>query len=218
MELIGQYDSPFVRRVAVTMNHHGINFERNVLSVFADFDAMIEVNPVGKVPVLKLDNGEYIFDSGAIIDFLESNIAPQDRLIPTEATQRKDVLRIETVARGLAEKSYERGIEFVRRDADKVDLEWAERLRVQVISILGWLESRKTGDWFCGQCMTLADITAAVAFTFLREKQQIQLKPGDFPNLEAHCDRCEAMPIFAASAYSASEATHSGWKPQNELT
>ena len=58
MILVGQYDSPFVRRVAVTMNFYRMPFERQVLSVFSDFDAMLLINPLGKVPVLQLDNGE----------------------------------------------------------------------------------------------------------------------------------------------------------------
>ena len=54
MILVGQYDSPFVRRVAVTMNFYDMVFERRVLSVFTDFDVMLAVNPLGKVPVLQL--------------------------------------------------------------------------------------------------------------------------------------------------------------------
>ena len=84
--------------------------------------------------------------------------------------------------------------------------------RAQIESALGWLESLKPAPWLCGDRMCLADITCAVAFTFLREKQQIPLSSGDFPRIEQHCDRCEKLPIFKASAYSASEAARSGWK------
>ena len=52
MILVGQLDSPFVRRVAITMNHYGLPFERKILSVFADLDKMLAVNPLGKVPAL----------------------------------------------------------------------------------------------------------------------------------------------------------------------
>ena len=50
--LVGQYDSPFVRRVAVVMHYYGLAFGRRVLSTFADFDAMLELGPLGKVPIL----------------------------------------------------------------------------------------------------------------------------------------------------------------------
>ena len=106
MILVGQYDSPFVRRVAVALNHYSMAFERQVLSVFQDFDAMLAVNPLGKVPVLILSGGEPIYDSRAIVEYLEG-IAPADRrLTPSGAGQRREMLRIEAVVLGLAEKTY----------------------------------------------------------------------------------------------------------------
>ncbi|HIC28961.1 MAG TPA: glutathione S-transferase family protein, partial [Rhodospirillales bacterium] len=57
MILVGQLDSPFVRRVAVSMNIYGLPFERQVISVYADADAVRAVNPLGKVPALILDDG-----------------------------------------------------------------------------------------------------------------------------------------------------------------
>ena len=72
MILVGQYDSPFVRRVAVTLHHYGMPFERQVLSVFADAAAVRAVNPLGQVPALRLDDGETLFDSAAILDWLST--------------------------------------------------------------------------------------------------------------------------------------------------
>ena len=63
MIFVGQMDSPFLRRVAVTMNFYGIPFERQLLSVFADQKAFRAINPLGKVPALVLDDDEVLFDS-----------------------------------------------------------------------------------------------------------------------------------------------------------
>ena len=104
MILIGQYDSPFVRRVAVTLHYYEIPFERRVLSVFTDFDAILTMNPLGKVPVLLLDDGERLFDSRAILDYLDSLAAPDRRLVPSAEPKRRAVLRIDAVATGVAEK------------------------------------------------------------------------------------------------------------------
>ena len=215
MILIGQFDSPFVRRTAVTMNHYGVPFERKIISVFTDFDEMLEENPLGKVPSLVLDNGEYLFDSRMIIDYVEHLVPAEERLIPVDLEQRKRVLRAEAIALGLAEKSYERGIEYARRQADKIDESWAERLGIQIVSALTWLDSLQPRPWLCGEQMSQADITCAVAFTYLREKQQIKLDRGDYPLLDVHCDRCEALPAFKSSAYSAAEASRSGWEPRD---
>lgn len=212
MILVGQYDSPFVRRVAITMNHYGFPFERKILSVFTDFDQMLEVNPLGKVPVLILENGEKIFDSRMIIDYLDHLVPEDKRLIPPDSKFRRQVLRAEAVALGLAEKSYERGIEFARRHPDKIDAKWAERLKRQIVSALSWFETQEPDPWLCGDKITQADITFGVAYTFIREKQQIRLRAGDYPVLSRLCDRCEALPEFLSSPYSAKEAAQSGWK------
>ena len=215
MILIGQFDSPFVRRTAVTMNYYGIPFERRILSVFTDFDEMLKQNPLGKVPALELDDGEHIFDSRMIIDFVERLVPEEERLIPSDPEARVRVLRVEAISLGLAEKCYERGIEFARRQPDKIDQDWSERLKRQILSALTWLESLRPDPWLCGDRMTQADITCAVAFTYLREKQQVTISRGDFSALDEHCDYCEALPAFERSAYSASEAARSGWRSSN---
>ena len=214
MILVGLFDSPFVRRVAVAMNHYGMPFERQTLSVFTDFDKMLAVNPLGKVPVLELEEGEYLFDSRIILDYLE-DLAPAKRsLMPAQPAERRQALRVEAVALGLAEKSYERGVEFARRDPEKFDPKWATRLKTQIVSALRWLEALKPDPWLCGEKLTRADITLATAYTFLRKKQQIKLEPGEYPTLDSHCDGCEALAAFKASPYSATEAAQSGWKPR----
>ena len=83
MILVGQLDSPFVRRVAVSMNFYGIAFERQVISVYADADAVRAVNPLGKVPALILDGGETLFDSQMILDHLDELAGPERALTPS---------------------------------------------------------------------------------------------------------------------------------------
>lgn len=68
MILVGQYDSPFVRRVAVSLLELGLPYRQSPLSVFGDAVAMRAHNPLGRVPALVLGNGETLVDSGAILD------------------------------------------------------------------------------------------------------------------------------------------------------
>ncbi len=213
MILIGQYDSPFVRRVGVVLNHYQMPFERKVLSVFSNFEEMLKLNPLGKVPVLELDDGETLFDSRIICDYLEGLVSTERQLVPRDDCELRQMLRIEAVAIGLAEKCYERGIEYARRDPDKVDPVWTERLRVQITSALAWLEAQTPNPFFLESGITRADISCAIAFTFLQHKQQIKLEPGPYPALEQHCRYCEGLPQFQAAQYSASEAAQSGWQP-----
>ena len=94
MILVGNYDSPFVRRVAIALNHYGFPFERKVISVFKDFQAMLDINPLGKVPALETDDGKTIVDSRIIIDYLEGLAENERRLIPVIAQDRQTVLQI----------------------------------------------------------------------------------------------------------------------------
>jgi glutathione S-transferase len=77
MILVGQYDSPFVRRVAISLRLLDIAHERDTRSVFGDFDAMRTVNPLGRIPSLVLDDGETLIESAAILDHLDSLVGPR---------------------------------------------------------------------------------------------------------------------------------------------
>ena len=70
MILVGQYDSPYVRRLAISLRVLGFEYQHDTRSVFADFDAMRKVNPLGRIPSLVLDGGETLIDSAAILDWL----------------------------------------------------------------------------------------------------------------------------------------------------
>ena len=83
MQLIGYMDSPFVRRVAVTARFLGLDYEHRELSIFREFDEFSEINPMVKVPTLVCDDGQFLVDSGLIIDYLES-LAGRGRLMPSD--------------------------------------------------------------------------------------------------------------------------------------
>lgn len=207
MILVGQYDSPFVRRVAVALHHYGLPFERRVLSVFADFDAMLAINPLGKVPTLILDDGTPIYDSRAIIEYLDAIAPPGLRLTPEEDPSRICMLRLEAAGIGLAEKTYERGIETARKSPEARDQPWIARLERQIASVAEWLEAETPADGFLvGRALTRADLAVALALTFLREKQPLLYDAEGRPRLHAFRGRCEALPPFRAAPYSAGEA------------
>jgi len=214
MILYGQYDSPFVRRAAVALNHYGFRFERQVLSVFQDFEAMLAVNPLGKVPALQLDSGDLLFDSRAIIEYLDSIADPDRRLVPGSDAGNdalRSMLRIEAVGIGLAEKTYERGIEFSRRAPGKHDPDWIARLERQILSALAWIEERVGADWMVGDGMTRADLAVVTAATYLSEKLPDLYSQGRASKLETHRHKCECLPEFKESAYSTDEAQTTGW-------
>ena len=82
MILVGQYDSPYVRRVAISLKLAGLQFTRDTRSVFADADEMRRINPLGRIPSLVLDDGEVLIDSGAILDYLDEMLGSERALLP----------------------------------------------------------------------------------------------------------------------------------------
>ena len=202
MILVGQYDSPFVRRVAVSMHHYRVPYERRVLSVYGDFDEMRGIHPLGKVPVLQLDDGELIYDSSLILDYLDERAGPEAALVPADGPKRRAVQRLVAIGLGLAEKSVEYRAETFRRAADKQEPELATRLALQIEAALGWLEPRAEKTWLHGDRPTQADITAAVAVTNLLGKIPAFMPAGRYPNLEALTDRAEALDCFQAAPFS----------------
>ncbi|MEL6766138.1 MAG: glutathione S-transferase family protein [Pseudomonadota bacterium] len=214
MILLGQYDSPFVRRVAGLLNWHGIAFQREVLSVFRDFDAVLERNPLGKVPALALDDGTWLYESRSIIEWVEASMEEASRLTPTDPDLLCQTLRLEAVAIGLAEKGYERGIEVSRRNPKARDPAVIERTERQIASALAWLEGEINGPWAVGERFGRADLAIAVALTYLAAKLPTLYVAEAYPRLEALRHRAEALPALQAAPYSAAEAAASGWKRQ----
>src|SRR5579864_277321 len=104
MILIGMFDSPFVRRVAVSMNLLQIPFDHRNWSVGKDFELIRQFNPLGRVPTLVLPDGEALIESSAILDFLDESAGSERALLPRSGKERSDALRIVSIAVGAAEK------------------------------------------------------------------------------------------------------------------
>ena len=93
MFLIGQYDSPFVRRVAIAMRLYGIAFEHRPWSTFGDADKIAPYNPLRRVPTLVLDSGEALIESTAILDYLDETVGPDRAMLPARGEARREAER-----------------------------------------------------------------------------------------------------------------------------
>ncbi len=205
MILTGQLDSPFVRRVAIALQIYGLPFEHNVISAYDDFDELLALNPLGKVPALRLDDGRVIADSTLILDYLDRVAGQENALLPDDASVRAGLLAHMGVAVGLAEKAVEFRTETVRRPSDKVDQPRVGRILAQIVSALDWLEERTPQEGFVsGDGIGHADIASAVAMTFIAGKnpEHLEARRGDcqngFKKLKAHAACCEMMDAFRA--------------------
>ncbi|GAC1634105.1 MAG: glutathione S-transferase family protein [Nevskia sp.] len=199
MILIGMFDSPFVRRVAVSLRLLGMPFEHRNWSIGKDFERIREYNPLGRVPTLVLDDGEALAESAAILDYLDELAGPGRALLPAQGADRRRALQLMALGSGACEKGVIQIYERVFRPAEKVHEPWLARCRTQVHESLRALDAACAGragaPALVGACFGQADITAAVAHTFLTEA--LQLPADRYPALAARAARCEALPAFA---------------------
>ena len=131
MILVGQYDSPYVRRVAVSLRVLGFEYRHDTRSVFADFDDMRRVNPLGRIPSLVLDSGETLIDSAAILDWLDEEVGPERALLPRSGAGRRRALRLIALATGAIDKAGAATYERVIRPAAYRFPDWIKRCRTQ---------------------------------------------------------------------------------------
>jgi len=196
MILIGQYDSPFVRRVAIALRLYGMPFEHRPWSTFREGDKIAPYNPLRRVPTLVLDSGETLVESAAMLDYLDELVGPEKALLATRGDVRRRQLRICALGAGLADKAvsllYER---MLRKEQLQL---WVERCQTQIGGVLAVLEQEraavKSPYWF-GDRIDHADIMIACALGFVGEAHPA-LFDARYPALQAHAGRCEALPPF----------------------
>ncbi len=201
MILVGQLDSPFVRRVAVSLNLLGMPFEQDPLSTWQDLDDMLAVNPLGLVPALKLDDGETLVDSQAILDHIDETVGPDRALTPARGPDRRNSVQRTTVALGLADKAIALRGELYRRREGSQDQAVIDRLQTQIDSALGWLELSFRDDPMEAENIHQDDITAAIVVTFLKNKPPSHFDARTHAALERLNKSCEAMEAFERSPF-----------------
>ena len=197
MILIGQYDSPLVRRVGIALTLYGLPFEHKPWSTFGDADKIAPYNPLRRVPTLVLDNGESLIESTIILDHLDERAGPAKAMIAESGDARRKALKICALATGLADKAvslfYER---VLHKETSQV---WIDRCRAQISGVLDVLESERTAvatPYWRGKNIGHADIAVECALRFVRDAHPGVFSEQHFPALTAHAAQCEALPVF----------------------
>lgn len=129
MRLIGMVDSPYVRRVAVSMRFLGLPFSHDSLSVFSQYDSFAAINPVVKAPTLVTEDGITLLESTLILDYLERLVPPDRSLYPVSAEDFTRGQRLTGLALAACEKTVQMVYEFNLRPAEKRYQPWIDRIR-----------------------------------------------------------------------------------------
>ena len=197
MFLIGQYDSPFVRRVAIALRLYGIRFEHKPWSTFGDADRIAPYNPLRRVPTLVLDDGEALIESTIILDYLDELVGDARAMIPPHGAERRRHLRIAALATGLGDKSVSLVYESALRK-EKLEL-WVDRCEAQISGALDFLEKERLAaktPWLFGARIGHSDIALACVLRFTGEAHGHLYQASRYPALFAHAAMCEALPPF----------------------
>lgn len=198
MRLIGMLDSPYVRRVAVTLRLLDLSFEHEPVSVFRRYDAFATVNPVVKAPTLVTDDGVVLMESGLIIEHLE-RLAGRG-LGPEGVADHALAQRILGLALAACEKTVSLVYEFNLRPEEKHHAPWIDRVRGQLAEAWRLLEAELAAPpaWLEG---SQAWATSAVVWTFATKTLPGSVDAAACPNLAASTARAEATPAFLATPF-----------------
>ncbi len=200
MILYGRDLSPFVRRVAIWCALQGRAVERKPLMVTGeDFETLKGFNPLGRVPILRLDDGTTLIETFAIVDWLEDTAPESARLLPASGVARRDAMQELAYANSTVEKGVALVYEFNRRPEEYRWPDWKARLEGQLAGGLKALEAHAPeSGWLGGDRPGAGDIGFVVAHDFIKASNPYMLEPG-YPKLAALAERANALPEFGES-------------------
>jgi len=211
VKLIGMLDSPYVRRVAISLQLLGLRFEHQSLSVFRTFSEFRQINPVVKAPTFLCDDGEVLMDSTLILEYAEAVAHPRT-LKPSNLIELQHDLRLTGLALAACEKSgqivYERGL----RPSEKVHEPWINRVTTQLLGAYGALEQElgRAPLEVTSASIRQAGVSVAVAWHFTQCMLPEVVLAARFQRLAAFSAAAEALPEFIAAPYGEGTYRHDG--------
>ena len=201
LKLIGSYLSPYTRRVAVSLNALDQPYEFEVVSVMTEQHKVQAHNPVIRIPVVLMPDGEVLIESYAILDEIDQRVGPDKALVPPSGASRRLVMQTTALALACMEKAQWAFYEGRFRPENKVHEPWVRHNDNQVMGGLRFLDALAAkldpGDWLAGTSkISQADITATVVCSCINLTRPHLNLVNEYPNLVKFTSRCEDLAIF----------------------
>ncbi len=198
MKLIGSLTSPYVRKIRIVLAEKKIDYDLVLDSPWEEGNQVVALNPLGKVPVLVLDDESTLYDSRVIAEYLDT-VAPNNRLIPTSGRERISVKRWEALADGVLDAAVSAFLESRRPDGERSQ-SWIERQRDKITRALRVM-SDELGEqlWCHGNNLSLADIAVGCALGYVSFRLGDVPWSQQYPNLAHLHERLMQRPAFAES-------------------
>ncbi|MCX7150808.1 MAG: glutathione S-transferase [Rhodocyclales bacterium] len=196
MKLIGSLTSPYVRKIRIVLAEKKIDYDLVLDSPWEPGNQVVALNPLGKVPVLVLDDESTLFDSRVIAEYLDT-VAPNNRLIPASGRERISVKRWEALADGVLDAAVAAFLESRRPDGERSP-SWIERQRDKTTRALRAM-SDELGEqpWCHGNNLSLADISVGCALGYVSFRLGDIRWSEQYPNLSVLYEKLMQRPAFA---------------------
>ena len=195
MKLIASLTSPYARKVRVVLAEKRIEYEFDVQNPWLADSPVPLFNPLGKVPVLVLDDGTTLFDSRVIVEYLDT-VTPVTRLIPSGNRERTLVKRWEALGDGVCEAAANIFLER-KRAAEQQSQDWIRRQEAKIESgFRAFAEELGDQKWCFGDAYSLADVAVGCALGYLDFRFPEINWREPHPNLAHHWEKLAKRPSF----------------------
>ena len=196
MKLIGSHTSPFARKVRIVLAEKKIEYDFEIDSPWVEDSKVPNVNPLGKIPVLLLDDNTPLFDSRVIVEYID-NVTPNSKLFPAPNRERTEVKRWEALADGICDAAASAFLE-AKRPKKEQSASWIARQRDKVARSLVFMSSELGEKSFCmGTHFSLADIAVGTALGYLAFRFTDIKWQESYPNLDKLYAKLMLRPAFA---------------------
>lgn len=196
MKLIGSHTSPYTRKVRIVLAEKKIDSEFVIDSPWLADSRVPAINPLGKVPVLLLDDETPLFDSRVIVEYID-NVTPNSKLFPAPNRERTEVKRWEALADGILDAAVAAYLEGKRPSGEK-SADWIARQHGKIARGLEFMSEQLGEKPFCvGTHFSLADIAVGCALGYLNFRFPDIRWPESHPNLDKLYAKLLQRPSFA---------------------
>lgn len=198
MKLIGSHTSPYARKVRIVLAEKKIEYDFEIDSPWLEDSKVPNINPLGKIPVLLLDDHTPLFDSRVIVEYID-NVTPNNKLFPAPNRERIEVKRWEAVADGICDAAASAFLE-AKRPKKEQSATWIARQREKVARSLEFMAEELGEKPFCmGTHFSMADIASVTALGYLVFRFPDINWQENHPNLAKLYAKLMQRPSFADS-------------------
>jgi glutathione S-transferase len=196
MKLIGSLTSPFVRKARIVLAEKKIDYRLVLENVWSNETTIHTFNPIGKVPCLVMEDGEAVFDSRVICEYVDT-LSPVGKLIPQPGRERIEVRCWEALADGMMEAAVLVRLEGTQRDPQQRCDKWLARQRRKVDEgLVATSQGLGSNTWCAGNHYTLADIAVGCALSYLDFRTPELNWRELYPNLDKHYQKLSQRQSF----------------------